>query len=51
MEEHYGTRYDRIQIITVTDLLENRTDNYPNSTTETFKKAEETNRKYGTTQK
>jgi hypothetical protein len=32
MEELYGTRYDRIQIISVTDLLENRTVNIPLST-------------------
>lgn len=39
-EELFGCRYDRIQIISVEDLLEGKTVFYPESRKETFKKAD-----------
>jgi len=40
MEPQFGSRYDRIQILTVDDILEDKSIQFPDSRKQTFKKAE-----------
>ena len=45
LEEFFGSNYDKIQIITVEDLLEDKMINIPTSTKGTFKTAVRDNKK------
>ena len=47
-EEQFGTQYDKIQIISVDDLLENKFPNIPYSTTGIFKSAQRTTKEQDT---
>ena len=50
-EEQFGTQYDKIQIITVEDLLDHRDPNLPKSIKGTFKSAQKTTKEKDTQNK